>query len=51
MTITPSEIALYAGALVILFFTPGPVWLALTARALSGGFNAAWPLALGVVVG
>ncbi|MGO4917561.1 LysE family translocator [Pseudogemmobacter sp. W21_MBD1_M6] len=51
MTIGLSDLALYAGALVILFFTPGPVWMALTARALSGGFNAAWPLALGVVVG
>lgn len=51
MSISPSELAFYAGALVILFFTPGPVWLALTARALSGGFGAAWPLALGVVVG
>jgi threonine/homoserine/homoserine lactone efflux protein len=43
--------ALYAGALFVLFMTPGPVWVALTARALSGGFHAAWPLALGVVVG
>lgn len=51
MTILPSELALYAGALAILFLTPGPVWVALTARALSGGFRAAWPLALGVVVG
>ena len=51
MTIGPWEIAAYAGALLILFLTPGPVWVALTARALSGGFNAAWPLALGVVVG
>lgn len=51
MTISINDMALYAGALVILFFTPGPVWMALTARALSGGFNAAWPLALGVVVG
>ena len=51
MTITAADAALYAGALVILFLTPGPVWVALTARALSGGFNAAWPLALGVVVG
>lgn len=42
---------LYAGALVILFLTPGPVWLALMARALSGGFGAAWPLAVGVAVG
>ena len=51
MTISPTDMALYAGALLILFLTPGPVWVALTARALSGGFNAAWPLALGVVVG
>ena len=51
MTITPPELALYCGALLILFLTPGPVWVALTARALSGGFHAAWPLAFGVVVG
>ncbi len=51
MTITPPELLLYAGALAILFFTPGPVWVAVTARTLSGGFRAAWPLALGVVVG
>ncbi|MDD9922691.1 MAG: LysE family translocator [Boseongicola sp.] len=51
MTITIFDAALYAGALLILFLTPGPVWVALTARALAGGFNAAWPLALGVVVG
>ena len=51
MTISPSDLLLYAGALAILFFTPGPVWVALTARTLSGGFHAAWPLALGVVVG
>jgi len=51
MTITTSDIALYCGALLILFLTPGPVWVALTARTLAGGFHAAWPLALGVVVG
>ncbi|MEM6637784.1 MAG: LysE family translocator [Pseudomonadota bacterium] len=51
MTLTLSEVALYSGALLILFLTPGPVWVALTARALTGGFHAAWPLALGVVVG
>ena len=51
MTISAFDAALYAGALLILFLTPGPVWVALTARALSGGFHAAWPLALGVVVG
>lgn len=51
MTLTPTELAFYAGALFVLFLTPGPVWLALTARALSGGFHSAWPLALGVVIG
>jgi threonine/homoserine/homoserine lactone efflux protein len=51
MSIGAGDLALYAGALFVLFLTPGPVWVALTARALSGGFGAAWPLALGVVVG
>jgi len=51
LTITLSDAALYAGALLILFLTPGPVWVALLARAMSGGFQAAWPLAMGVVVG
>ncbi len=51
MTISAADLALYCGALLILFLTPGPVWVALTARALAGGFHAAWPLALGVVVG
>ncbi|MEM9393583.1 MAG: LysE family translocator [Pseudomonadota bacterium] len=51
MTLSISDLVLYAGALFVLFLTPGPVWLALTARAMSGGFHAAWPLALGVVVG
>ena len=51
MTVTTADLLLYAGALVVLFMTPGPVWVALTARALSGGFHAAWPVALGVVVG
>ncbi len=51
MTITVWEMTLYAGALLILFLTPGPVWLAILARSMSGGFAAAWPLALGVSVG
>ena len=34
MTISLTEIALYSGALLILFLTPGPVWVALTARAI-----------------
>lgn len=51
MTISVGDLLLYCGALVILFLTPGPVWLALMARALSGGFAGAWPLAFGVAVG
>ena len=51
MTLSPFDLALYSGALAILFLTPGPVWVGLIARSLSGGFNAAWPLALGVVIG
>lgn len=51
MTLNPNDLLLYCGALFILFLTPGPVWLALTARGLSGGFHAAWPLAVGVAVG
>jgi threonine/homoserine/homoserine lactone efflux protein len=51
MTIGWDDLLLYSGALVILFLTPGPVWLAMIARALSGGFAAAWPLAFGVAVG
>ena len=51
MTVTASGLVLYAGALLILFVTPGPVWVALLARSLSGGFAAAWPLAVGVALG
>lgn len=51
MSLTPFDLWLYAGAMLVLFFTPGPVWLALMARGMSGGFPAAWPLALGVAVG
>ena len=51
MTIGPADLLLYAGALFVLFLTPGPVWVALIARTLSSGFHGAWPLALGVVVG
>ncbi len=51
MTVTVFDLALYSVALLILFLTPGPVWLALMARTVSGGFSAAWPLAFGVAVG
>ena len=51
MTVSPADLGLYAGAILLLFLTPGPVWVALTARALQGGFAAAWPLAVGVTLG
>lgn len=51
MTITFAQLALYASALFILFMTPGPVWVAVLARGLSGGFRAVIPLAFGVAVG
>ncbi|MFU8897785.1 MAG: LysE family translocator [Roseinatronobacter sp.] len=51
MTISFLELAFYAGAILVLFLTPGPVWVALTARAMSGGFTSAAPLAVGVALG
>lgn len=45
------ELALYAGGMAALWTVPGPVWVALTARALTGGFKSAWPLAVGVALG
>ena len=51
MTISTTDLLFYAGALLVLFVTPGPVWVALLARAMSGGFSAAWPLAVGVTLG
>jgi threonine/homoserine/homoserine lactone efflux protein len=51
MTVTVLDLLFYAGALLVLFLTPGPVWVALLARAMSGGFGAAWPLAVGVTIG
>jgi len=51
MTITLHALMLYAGGMAALWVVPGPVWVALTARALSGGMAAAWPLAVGVAIG
>jgi threonine/homoserine/homoserine lactone efflux protein len=51
LTVAPAQLALYAGAILILFLTPGPVWVALMARALGGGFASAAPLAVGVALG
>ena len=51
ITLSLSEIGLYSFALLLLFITPGPVWVALIARSLKSGFAGAWPLALGVAIG
>lgn len=51
MSLSLSDISVYAFALFLLFLTPGPVWVALTARSLQGGVSGGWPLALGVAVG
>ncbi|WP_323040438.1 LysE family translocator [Gemmobacter sp.] len=51
MTVTLGQLALYALGMAGLWAVPGPVWVALTARALSGGMAAAWPLAVGVALG
>ena len=48
MTVTVHQLGLYALAMMGLWVIPGPVWVALTARALSGGMAGAWPLAVGV---
>jgi threonine/homoserine/homoserine lactone efflux protein len=51
MSVSIQELLLYALGMAGLWAVPGPVWVALMARALSGGFAAAWPLAVGVAVG
>jgi threonine/homoserine/homoserine lactone efflux protein len=51
MTLTWAQLALYALGMAGLWAVPGPVWVALLARTMSGGFAAAWPLAIGVTLG
>ena len=51
MTVTAYQLLLYAGGMAALWAVPGPVWVALIARALSGGMAGAWPLAVGVALG
>lgn len=51
MTLTASQILLYASAMLGLWAVPGPVWVALVARALSGGMRGSVPLAVGVALG
>lgn len=51
MTVTGQQLLLYALGMAGLWAVPGPVWVALVARTMSGGFAAAWPLAVGVALG
>lgn len=51
MTVTLHQLLLYTVGMIGLWAVPGPVWVALTARALSGGMAGAWPLAVGVALG
>lgn len=51
MTVSLFDLLLYAGGMFALWAVPGPVWVALTARTLTGGFASAWPLAVGVAIG
>jgi threonine/homoserine/homoserine lactone efflux protein len=51
MSVSYYQLLLYALGMAGLWAVPGPVWVALTARALSGGMAAAWPLAVGVALG
>jgi len=50
-TITTTQLFLYFGALIILFVTPGPVWIAIVARTISGGPKSALSLIFGVCLG
>ena len=51
MTIDSDQFFFYFLALIVLFLTPGPVWVALIARTVSGGAKSSISLALGVSLG
>lgn len=51
MSVSFWQLLVYAGAAAALWAVPGPVWLAMLARSMAGGFSAAWPLAAGVALG
>lgn len=50
MTVTLTEIAIYAFALAVLVLTPGPVVVATIAKTLASGMRSALPLAAGVSI-
>ncbi|MBK4214396.1 LysE family translocator [Paracoccus caeni] len=51
MTLGIEAVWLYAGAMVAIWLTPGPVWVAIIARGLSSGWSGVWPLSIGVAIG
>ena len=51
MSISLTDITLYAFGIFVLFLTPGPVWIAIISRSVTGGLNGAVPLAAGVAIG
>ena len=51
ITITFAQSFFYSIALTLLWLTLGPVWVAVLARSVSGGFQSSVPLVLGVALG
>lgn len=51
MSLAMESIWLYALAMAAIWLTPGPVWVAIIARALTSGFRGVWPLSIGVAIG
>ena len=47
---TLSELYFYAFAMLILFLTPGPVWIVILSRIFSNGWSGGLPLAFGVII-
>ena len=51
MSISFSDLIFYAFGIFVLFLTPGPVWIAIISRSITGGLYGAAPLAAGVAIG
>lgn len=51
MTVTLTELGIYAFALLVLVATPGPVVVATIARSLSTGWRSTMPLSAAVAIG
>ena len=51
MSVSFNDLTFYAFGIFVLFLTPGPVWIAIISRSITGGLNGAVPLAAGVAIG